>query len=121
MAAEPIARALVQLNDRWRVIDDPLQWILQIRRGRPSAKASGWRGEHYCRQRTSLLRCIREYCGEVDPAAIAILRALPDWHPDRDKKENPAATKGDCRVLNHSCGLVLSPSPGKTQHEIYKT
>ena len=95
MTAEAIAKALVQLNDRWRVIDETLQWILQVRRGRPSAKASGWRGEHYCRQRTSLLRCIREYCGDVDTAAIAIIEALRDWHPDREKMENPASTRGD--------------------------
>ena len=76
---------VVQLNDRWRVIDEPIQWILQVRKGRPSTRSSGWRGEHFCRQRTSLLRCIREYCGDVDPAAVATIDVLPDWHPDQDK------------------------------------
>jgi len=76
---------ITQLNKHWRIIDDPLQWILQVRKGQPSARSSGWRGEHFCRQRTPLLRCIRENCGEVDPATVAIIESLPDWHPDRDK------------------------------------
>jgi len=117
---------VIQLNDHWRIVDHPLQWIVQYRRryrGRSdgSEDPRSWEGTSFCRTRPALLRCIREDCGEVDPAAVAVIEALPDWHPDRDKKENPAATKGDCRVLNHSCGLVLSLSPGKTQHEIYKT
>lgn len=75
---------VAQLNDHWRVTDDPIQCILQVRKGRPSAKASGWRGEHFCRQRTSLLRCIREHCGKVDPTSLAVIEALPDWHVDRN-------------------------------------
>jgi len=70
------------LNNRWRVIDDPLQWILQVRRGRKTEKATGWRGRSYCTQRTVLLRCIREYCGEVDADALAIVEALPNRHID---------------------------------------
>lgn len=76
---------VTQINNRWQVIDDPIQWILEVRKGRPSPKASGWRGEHFCRQRTSLLRCIREHCGDVDPTALAVIEALPDWHVDRDR------------------------------------
>jgi hypothetical protein len=107
MTAEMIAKTLVQLNDRWRVIDDSKQWILQYRRnyrGRSdgSEDPRSWEGKRFCRTRNALLRDIRENCGEVDPAAVAILVALPDWHPDRDKRKNPAATWGSCRVLNHS-------------------
>ena len=29
------------LNDRWRIVNDPLQWILKHREGRPSKKSSG--------------------------------------------------------------------------------
>lgn len=73
------------LNDRWRVIDDPLQWILQYRRrkvcaGAKSPKDNIWRGHRFCRTRTALLRDIRENCGEVGPAALAIVKALPEWH-----------------------------------------
>src|SRR5262245_38206740 len=30
--AHPSNRPLAQLNDRWRIVDDPLQWILQQRK-----------------------------------------------------------------------------------------
>lgn len=105
--AVPRARArsgpiIAALNDRWRIMDHRLQWILQVRQGPQRKKASGWRVEHYCRQRTSLLRCIREYCGEVDPAALAVIETFPDWHPDYNKQKNPTATVGDCRASNHS-------------------
>ena len=36
----PITYPIV-LNDRWRVTDDPLQWILERRKRNPSAKGSG--------------------------------------------------------------------------------
>ena len=65
----------IYLNDRWRVfLTDPLQWVLQRRRG------SGWRDRSFCRQRAILLRCVREYCGEVDAAALAKVERLPEWH-----------------------------------------
>ena len=81
---------VVQLNDRWRIVDDPLQWIVQYRRnnrGRSdgSEDPRSWEGRRFCRTHTALLRDIRENCGEVDPAAVAIIEALPDWHPDWDK------------------------------------
>ena len=72
------------LNDRWRVIDDPLQWILEVRTGQPTRKATGWRGRSFCTQRRSLIRCIGEYCGEVDPAALEIIKKLPEKHLDHE-------------------------------------
>ena len=72
------------LNDRWRVIDDPLQWILEVRTGRPTKKATGWRGRSYCTQRSTLIRCIGKYCKEVDPAALEIIKKLPEKHIDYD-------------------------------------
>ena len=31
----------IVLNDRWRVVDDPLQWILQYRESDPSERSTG--------------------------------------------------------------------------------
>ena len=70
------------LNNSWRVVDDPLQWILEVRKGHKRQRASGYSGRSYCCSRTALLRCIREHCGAVDPEALVILRHLPDRHPD---------------------------------------
>lgn len=70
---------LVNLNDEWRVITcrDGAQWILQKYRGIKNGIAR-YEGRSYCRSRVGLLRCIRERCGEVHPAALAILRAFPN-------------------------------------------
>jgi hypothetical protein len=87
--AHPSNRLVAQLNETWRVIDDPLQWILQLRKGNPRKKNPGWRGRSFCRTRKALLRCIREYCGEVDVGALARVKSLPEWHSDWDRKTTP--------------------------------
>ena len=89
---------VVQLNDRWRVIDESIQWILQYRRrkvcaGAKSSKNKAWEGRRFCRTRPALLRDIRENCGEVDPDALATIEELPDWHPDHDKPDTAKVAK----------------------------
>jgi hypothetical protein len=49
-------------------------------RGNPRSKNSGWRSRSFCPTKDALLRCVREYCGEVEPSALAQLTALPDHH-----------------------------------------
>ena len=85
--AHPSNCLVARLNEAWRVIDDPLQWILQREKGNPRKKNSGLRGRSFCRTREALLRCICQYCGEVHGSALAKLQALPDWHPDWDRKK----------------------------------
>ena len=79
-SAHPSDRLVLQLSERWRIVNDPLQWILQRKKGTPSKKNSGWRGRRGCRTRKELLRCIREYCGCVDDEAVKQIEALPEWH-----------------------------------------
>ena len=43
--AHPSSRLLAHLNENWRVVDDPLQWILQRRKGNPRTYAAAKRGE----------------------------------------------------------------------------
>ena len=83
--AHPSNRVVAQLNASWRVVDDPLQWILQRRKGNPRKKSLGWQGRSFCRTRDALLRCVREYCGEIDLEALSMLKDLPEWHPDWDR------------------------------------
>ena len=80
--AHPSNRLIAQLNANWRVVDDPLQWILQRRKGKPRKKNSGWQDRSFCTTREVLVRCIREYCGEVDAVALGELRRLPENHSD---------------------------------------
>ena len=70
--AHPSNRVIAQLNANWRVVDDPLQWILQRKQGNPRKKNSGWQDRSFCTSREGLLRCIREYCGEVDAFASLV-------------------------------------------------
>jgi hypothetical protein len=80
--AHPSNLLFGQLNANWRVVDDPLQWIPQRRKGNPRKRNSGWVDRSFCTTRDGLLRCVREYCGEVDQNALAELQALPDHHAD---------------------------------------
>jgi hypothetical protein len=79
--AQPSILFPLQLNGHWRVVDDPLQWILQRRSGRPRSKNSGCRGRFFFRTREGLLACVREYCGPVEDWGLASLKALPECHP----------------------------------------
>ena len=53
---------------------------LQRRKGNPRTKNSGWRNRSFCTTREGLLRCVREYCGDVDLVALAELTTLPAHH-----------------------------------------
>jgi hypothetical protein len=79
--AHPPNRLVAQLNENWRVVDDPLQWILQ----RPRAKNSGWQNKAYFSTREGLVRRIRARCGEIDADAFAGLRGLPENHSDNGR------------------------------------
>ncbi len=72
-----MAEPLVQLNTNWRVADDPPQWTVEQRIGNPSARDSGWRARKFIRNTDHLLKRIAEMCGDVDPAAIEIIRSWP--------------------------------------------
>jgi hypothetical protein len=77
--ADPSRGVVAVLSDRWRVIDDGVQWILQKAHGRPTAKSTGWRGRSYCTSRKSLLDSVERWrCG---PGGLRVLEALPDDHP----------------------------------------
>ena len=51
--AHPSDRLVAQLNSTWRVVDDPLQWILQRKKGNPRDKNSGWRAAPSAGRETS--------------------------------------------------------------------
>ena len=74
----------IQLNNRWRVINDPLQFILQRKHTRNNKAGFSWDGRRFCRTRLFLLRSIRELAEDVDSSALALIEALPDWHQDFD-------------------------------------
>jgi hypothetical protein len=64
--ADRSRRLVAVLNDRFRVVDDGIQWMLQKRKGRPTSKSTGWRGCGSCvRSRALLLDGISKL--QVDP------------------------------------------------------
>jgi hypothetical protein len=79
--AHPSIHFPIPIDAAWRVVDDPLQWILQRRKGNLRGKNSGWDNRHYCRTRDGLMRCILKHCGDVDPGTLETLSMLPEWHP----------------------------------------
>lgn len=86
----PIGREAVSVPNRVSkrpALDDPLQWILQRKKGNPRKKNSGWRDRSFCRTQGALLRCVAGYCGEIDANSLAKLKSLPDWHPDWDSRD----------------------------------
>jgi hypothetical protein len=87
--AHPSNRLVAQLNTTWRVVDDPPQWILQRKKGNPRKKNSGWRSRSFCTTRGALLRCVREYCGDVDTTALVKLAALASDHAMQIPPETP--------------------------------
>ncbi|NND16970.1 MAG: hypothetical protein HKN98_00175 [Silicimonas sp.] len=75
--AEAYVGVISQLCARHRVITckDDLQWILQHRKNGGAERP--WRGVGYFRTRNALIRVCATFCGRIDPAAIAVLAALP--------------------------------------------
>jgi hypothetical protein len=76
---------VARLNERWRIIDscepNPYrQWILQHRSSllKPDSWTAGAPYGSFCQTRAVLLRDIREKAGTCDPAALAIIAALPE-------------------------------------------
>ena len=103
----------IVLSDRWRISDDPVQWILQTRVGKGRTLKSGgiddgWRNRRFHTDRKTVLRDIRELIGEVSPEALAAVEALPEKHPgfmahvaksmEQYRKENPRAGRGRARA-----------------------
>ena len=78
---------IARLNPRWRVIvcAQGIQWVLQYRASAETYATSRWQGRSFCRTSEALRRCSREHAGAVDPAAAAILAALPERISERQQ------------------------------------
>ena len=79
----PSKDMVIVLNDLWRVRDDGVQWILEVRKGRKRARASGYVGRRFHVSRTGLRASIRKFCGEIDPMDTRAILRLPERHPGR--------------------------------------
>jgi hypothetical protein len=68
------------LNQDWRIVEchDRTQWVLQHRGSPKKPGRDDWRARSYCQTSKALRRCTREHAGTVEPAAAAVLAALPE-------------------------------------------
>jgi hypothetical protein len=66
--------AVTWLSDCWRAIvcRDRIQWILQRRKG------NRWRSRCFCLTSSALEREALRCCGDIEPAALEVIRALPE-------------------------------------------
>ena len=51
-------------------------------------KNSGWLNRSYYTTRAAALRCTREYCGDIDLAAVTALNALPERHTNIEESSS---------------------------------
>ena len=72
---------VIVLNDQWRVRDDGVQWILEVRKGRKRARASGYVGRLFHVSRTALSASVGKLCGNVSRLGLSEILALPERHP----------------------------------------
>jgi hypothetical protein len=92
-AAEAVIGGILvaQLNAAWRVIDDGRQWVLERRPVDALADETDWRTRTRVSIAHNLLSCVRRFCGDdADPAALAILAALPAEYRLKRRRGSPA-------------------------------
>jgi len=77
--ADGYARIICNLADRWRVVvcKDNWQWIVQRRRKTGAGRR--WEAVSYHRTKKALLDRCPALCGQIAPAAMAALAALPEF------------------------------------------
>jgi hypothetical protein len=73
---------VLPVAEHMRVISDALQWIVQVRKGKPDTKSSGWRSRKFCRSREGLQVVLRQLLGRNNVPAdlVAQIERLPVWH-----------------------------------------
>ncbi len=76
-ASDDYSLVVARFCDRHRVIAcrERIQWIAQRRKWGGAERP--WRSVGYFRTREALVRACATLCGRIDPAAMAILLALP--------------------------------------------
>ena len=98
-SADDYHRAIVVLNDRWRVIEcrNGIQWILQRQAGERHGRPR-WDGGSYCRTKEALIRICRATAGAIDSAAAGVLASLPERIDLPDDNRALRWIAGHCRV-----------------------
>ncbi len=75
--ADDYSGVIAQLCDRHRVIVCRGNWQWIPKRRKKGGAVRPWRAVGYFRTKVALVRACATLCGRIDPAAMAILLALP--------------------------------------------
>jgi len=73
-------KRLLAQGERWRLIDEGNQWVLEVRKGRQTRKSAGWRAMRFHVEKAALCRSIRELCGPDHKRLELAVRDLPDYY-----------------------------------------
>jgi len=107
---------VTRLNERWRVIEcrDAIQWILQRRKGQWTGRPQ-WQGQHYCRTRRGLLRCIREYCGPIDEEVLTVVSCLPERIGTVTTTDSHFGRRDELSSLRSAPAKLPAPASGRAR------
>lgn len=86
----------IQLNDRWRIIDEDGQWIVQQRRGQPSKKSTGWRNRKFNKTRDGLELSLRQLkITDISEEVRTEIAALPEHYNDLKQQDTEGVISND--------------------------
>ncbi|WP_375783029.1 MULTISPECIES: hypothetical protein [unclassified Bradyrhizobium] len=120
---------VAQLNADWRVtfVHDKGVWKCAAWRIEQLDEDGAWRGLYAIRSREMLLEFVRHRCGDIDPAAVTILSALPRYSyrrengesgPHRYKRKKPIASQVVERKPAAPVAAALGHSKKKSPHSL---
>jgi hypothetical protein len=71
---------IAPLGPDWRLIDDPIQWIVQRRVRQSNEKSTGWQARSHFTSKDALLLEIQRLGVLLSPETLNTLNALPSIH-----------------------------------------
>ncbi len=77
---DQLGLVVAHFGARVRIVDAPLQWIVQQRKGSVRSKNSGWASVRFHRQRQPLLAYLTDRFPDAT-SSLDEIRAFPEWHP----------------------------------------
>ena len=81
-------KIIAELNRRLRVVADERQWIIQTRKGRTTAKSSGWRSLRFVTTKQSLAASLKLMLGaRYHTSLVTWVDGLPDLLPRQSPSE----------------------------------
>lgn len=79
---------VAQVSQKFRIVCDGRQWILQVARGQATSKNTGWRSLKFVTGRRALEAALKSCLGTQYSGAVSMwVQDLPDILPSRNASE----------------------------------